>query len=74
MNENINQAAFDILNVFEDVLSKHNIIIPSEDREGDKSEACLYGSEYYAAEDEIKDILAKLVFDTVTELKNKKDN
>jgi len=42
---------------FEDLLDDKNIMIPSVDREGREEETCLYGSEYYALEDAVVDIL-----------------
>lgn len=52
-----------ILDIFEDMLEEKGIIIPDEDRKGDESEACLYGSTYYGLEDEI----AKLLSDYIDE-------
>ena len=46
-----------ICDEFEDLLDDKNIMIPSSDREGRVEEACLYGSEYYALEDGVVDIL-----------------
>ena len=51
------RVAIEILDEFEEMLDRKGIMIPSEDREGGKEEACLYGSEYYSLEDAVKDIL-----------------
>lgn len=53
------ELAIDILDEFEELLDRHEIRIPSADREGRKEEACIYGSEYYELEDTITDILAR---------------
>jgi hypothetical protein len=54
------QTAILILGKFENLLNKHNIIIPDEDRMGEPDEACLFGAEYYALEDEITDLLNRI--------------
>ena len=46
-----------ILDLFEDLLDEKEIDIPSDDREGDESEARLYGSEYYDMEDKVDTLL-----------------
>ena len=51
------KLAIEILDLFEDFLETKGIKIPSEDREGRKEEACLYGAEYYELEDAITEIL-----------------
>ena len=42
---------------FEDLLGDKNIMVDSADREGREEEASLYGSEYYALEDAVVEIL-----------------
>jgi hypothetical protein len=42
---------------FEDLLEKHDITIPDEDREGNEDEARLYGMTYAELEDRITSIL-----------------
>jgi hypothetical protein len=42
---------------FEDLLGDKDIMVDSADREGREEEACLYGSEYYALEDGVVEIL-----------------
>ena len=49
--------AIKIIDEFEEMLCRNNIKIPSEEREGNKDEACIYGTEYYKLEDSIIDIL-----------------
>ena len=44
---------------FEEVLDRHEIKLPSGDREGREEEACIYGTEYYELEDAIADILVR---------------
>lgn len=62
MNEiKIRQFSADICEVFEDLLDKHNITVPDKNREGDKSEARLYGDEYSDTEDYVTQILCHLV-------------
>ncbi len=51
------ELAIKIISEFEELLSCHNIKIPSSDREGNKEEACIYGTTYYNLEDKITDIL-----------------
>ena len=51
-----------ILERFEDLLSKHDIYIPDDDREDDnEDEGCLYGTTYYELEDEITELLHEYV-------------
>ena len=54
------ELASDIINHFEELLSKNNIIIPNEDREGNDDEACIYGKDYYDLEDYIINVLKKI--------------
>ena len=51
--------ANEICELFEDILDKHNIDIPDEDREGDESEARIYGMTYAELEDNVKEILVE---------------
>lgn len=53
------RIAIDILDEFEEVLDRHEIKLPSGDREGREEEACIYGTEYYELEDAIADILVR---------------
>jgi len=53
------QHAINILDMFEDVLDKHNIYIPDDDRTGDECEACIFGATYGDLEDEIVHYLDK---------------
>ena len=50
-----------IIELFEDILSNHNIMIPDEDRIGDEDEACIYGMTYAKLEDDIVSILKEFV-------------
>lgn len=56
----IKNVAVDIINQFEHLLSKNNIIIPNEDREGNNDEACIYGKDYYDLENYIINVLKKM--------------
>jgi len=53
------RVAIEILDEFEEMLDRKGIMVPSEDREGRKEEACIYGTEYYELEDVITDILVE---------------
>jgi len=55
--EEARELAFAIIGEFEELLERHNIKIPSEDREGREEEACIYGDAYYELEDAIVEIL-----------------
>ena len=58
--EKARELAFAIISGdFEELLAKHDITIPSADREGREEEACIYGTEYYLLEDAITSILKK---------------
>lgn len=62
MNEiKLRQFSADICEVFEDLLDKHNITVPDKNREGDETEARLYGDEYSDTEDYVTQILSHLV-------------
>ena len=50
-----------IVELFEDILEKHDIDIPDEDRTGDESEARLYGMTYANLEDDVVCLLKDLV-------------
>lgn len=56
----LRQYSASICDVFENLLDKHGIKIPDEDRTGDESEACLYGSVYSEVEDSVTEILDSL--------------
>ncbi|MFH1110744.1 MAG: hypothetical protein V1790_16340 [Planctomycetota bacterium] len=53
----LRELAILVCDQFEDLLDEKNIMVDSADREGREEEACLYGSEYYAIEDGVVDIL-----------------
>ena len=57
----LREYSTDIVELFEELLEKHDITIPDEDRTGDESEARLYGCTYWDLEEEVKHILSKLV-------------
>ncbi len=45
------------MTIFEQFLADKGVKIPSEDREGNNIEACIYGREYYHIEDKIADTI-----------------
>ena len=51
------EIAINILDKFEEFLEENNIVISSKEREGNKDEACIYGTKYYDLEDSIINIL-----------------
>ncbi|MDO5555105.1 MAG: hypothetical protein Q4G09_00180 [Clostridia bacterium] len=51
------ELAIKIINTFEELLSKYNIKLPSKDRNGEETEAAIYGRDYYELEDEITNII-----------------
>ena len=53
----IDEVVVRIIDEFEEVLSKHNIFIPDEDRLDGKFEACIYGQTYFNLEETIKNII-----------------
>ena len=57
--ETARNKAMEIIREFEELLDSHNIKIPSKDREGEETEACIFGSEYYALEDSITEMILK---------------
>lgn len=58
VNNEVKEKAIAILDSFENLLEEKDITIPSDDREGEESEARLFGSEYYNLEDEIINIIS----------------
>ena len=57
----LREYSVEIVELFEDLLDKHDITIPDEDRTGDEGEARLYGMTYSNLEDEVLHILSQLV-------------
>ena len=57
----LREYSVEIVELFEDLLNKHDITIPDEDRTGDEGEARLYGMTYSNLEDEVLHILSQLV-------------
>lgn len=57
----LREYSVEIIELFEELLDKHDITIPDEDRTGDESEARLYGCTYYNLEDEVLHILSQLI-------------
>lgn len=55
--DRVKQLTIDILDSFETLLDEYNIDIPDEFREGEESEARLYGENYYKLEDLIYNMI-----------------
>lgn len=53
--------AIKIIDEFNEVLEKHGIMIPSDDREGDKTEAPIYGIVYCQLENSITEMIEEFV-------------
>jgi len=53
--------AVEIILMFEELLDKHNILIPDDDRTGDPSEAAIYGCTYGELEDQIVSLLEEYI-------------
>lgn len=51
------ETAIRILDKVEELFNRKGVRVPSEDRENEKGEACLFGREYYQLEDNITEIL-----------------
>ena len=61
------EIARDIVELFEDLLDKHGIMIPDGDREGLEGEACLYGTTYWDLLGDVESILVDAMVEIVTE-------
>jgi hypothetical protein len=57
----LREYSVEIVELFEELLDKHDITIPDEDRTGDEGEARLYGCTYSDLEDDVLCILSQLV-------------
>jgi hypothetical protein len=57
----IRHISADIAEIFEDLLADNDILIPDEEREGDESEAALYGDTYSEFEDDITEQLVDVI-------------
>jgi hypothetical protein len=57
----LREYSVEIVELFEDLLEKHDITIPDEDRTGDEGEARLYGMTYSDLEDDVLHALCRLV-------------
>lgn len=53
--------AADLVELFEDVLDRHDIKIPDDDRTGDETEGCLYGQTYSDLLDETEICLIEAI-------------
>ncbi len=49
-----------VCDLFDELLDEHDITIPSQDREGEDSEARIYGDVYYDLEAKVTEVLARL--------------
>jgi len=50
-----------IVDKFDSLLERHNIVVPDEDRTGSEDEACLYGCTYYNLVDEVYALLCDYI-------------
>lgn len=55
--ENSRKLAIKIIDEFEELLAKYDIKLPSNEREGNEEEACIFGTDYYDLEDKITEII-----------------
>ena len=55
--EEARELASAILGECEELVAEHEIMLPSDHREGREEEACIYGEEYYLLEDRIIEII-----------------
>lgn len=55
--ENSKKLAIKIIDEFEELLAKYDIKLPSNEREGNEEEACIFGTDYYDLEDKITEII-----------------
>lgn len=51
------EIAIKIINEFENLLAKHEIKLPCNERESTENEASIFGTDYYELEDNITEIL-----------------
>ena len=56
MTDNRKVAAL-VIDLFEDLLTTHSLMIPDDDREGAEEEAAIFGTAYYTLEDGITELL-----------------
>ena len=61
------EIAREIVELFEDLLDKHGIMIPDDDREGLDGEACLYGTTYWDLLGDVDSILVDVMNECGTE-------
>lgn len=59
--DNLKLTSIKIIELFENILSNHNILIPDEDRIGDADEACIYGMTYHKLEEDVTSLLSEFV-------------
>ena len=57
---NLRQTSCEICSLFEALLNEHGIDIPNKDRQGEPTEARIYGNDYYDLEDQVTDIIFNL--------------
>lgn len=59
INDNLTNAADDIIDIFEELLDKLDITLPDKWREGEEDEARIFGDTYYELESKIIERLRK---------------
>ena len=62
----VRHTAAAICELFEELLEKHNITIPDEDRAGAEGEGRLYGLTYFDLELEVAEVLRSLIEEVKT--------
>ena len=57
---NLSDMAYDIVEIFEDMLREKDIVIPDKDRQGEKNESPIYGMTYVHLANDILAYLSKI--------------
>ena len=65
------ELAIEIINEFEELLNKYEIKIPDEERKGSEEESKIFGTNYWALEDKVTEMI-KNHFDKI-KIKETKD-
>lgn len=71
VNNRERQLAFEIVDLFDDLLDQHNIYVPDEDRTGAEDEAPLYGCTYYDLVDEVAALIGSYKIGMLVEASKK---
>ena len=71
VNSRKRQLAFEIVDLFENLLDQHNIYVPDEDRTGAEGETPLYGCTYYDLVDEVEALIGSYKLEMLIEASKK---